>query len=146
MLCVADRWRRLGDVRLLRPVAAFAADTRRVVLSTMFPGLLALSLAGHLTIAMMVFVLASGLGVALTLPEALALVPAVMLMTVFPVSVAGWGVREGAMVVMLSFAGVTPEVGLAISLLFGLLLIVSALPGLAFWLAGRVRPAAEGVS
>ena len=152
VLCLADQWRGLSRFRALwvGVLRAFAADTRRVVLSGTFPGLVVLSLAGHLTIATMVYVLASGLagapGPVLALPEALALVPAVMLMTVFPVSVAGWGVREGGMVVMLSFAGVAPEVALAISLLFGLLMIAAALPGLAFWLAGRLRPVAGVVS
>ncbi len=146
VLCLADRWRWLGSIERLRPIAQFAADTRRVALSVQFLGLIAVSIVGHMIAAVMVYVLAVGLEVPLALFDALALVPAVVLTTVFPVSVAGWGVREGAMVVLLSFAGVAAEVALAISLLFGLLMIAAALPGLAFWLAGRARPVAEDVS
>ncbi len=146
MMCIADRMRWLNRFKLLGIFKDIAADTRRVVLSRQMVWLVAVSVAGHLIAAAMVFMVAADLGVALSLPDALALVPPVLLITMFAISIAGWGVREGGMVVMLSYADVTAEVALAISVLFGVLLIVAALPGLVFWLTSRVRPAAEDLS
>ncbi len=146
VVCLADRWAWLARADWLAPVKSFAADTRRIVCAGSFGGLLALSIAAQLCMVLAVFTLASGLGIRLALFDAVTLVPGVLLAMVIPLSVAGWGVREGAMVVMLAFAGVPGEAALAISLLLGLSMIAATLPGLAFWLAGRTRPLAAGVS
>jgi len=58
-----------------------------------------------------------------------------------PISFAGWGVREGAMVVGLGFAGVSPSEALAISLLLGVTQFAIGLPGCAIWLFRRRGPA-----
>jgi uncharacterized protein (TIRG00374 family) len=129
---VVRRWRgleKLGDL---------ASITRRAFFT--FPlalKLLALSLLGHVLASLAVFVLAEGLGEPLAFLDSLALLPSVILITMIPLSFAGWGIREGAMVVMFGFAGVTPEVALSLSVLFGIILFASSLPGFVFWLTGR---------
>ena len=60
--------------------------------------------------------------------------PLVTLIMVIPISIAGWGIREGAMVVGLGYLGVIPESALALSVLYGLLLLTIALPGGLIWL------------
>jgi len=91
--------------------------------------------------------LARGLGLPLGFADSLALVPAIMLITFFPLSVAGWGVREGAAIVLLGTAGIATDGALAVSVLFGLGLLIAGLPGLVIWLvagrAGRPRPASS---
>lgn len=139
-LAVADRAAIIERVRWLRPFAALAADTRALLRGPVFAALLVLSVAGHLVGGLTVYVLARELGIVLTPGAAMALVPAVVLITFFPISLAGWGVREGAMVLMLSFAGVPADAALALSVLFGLLLIAAALPGAVAWLVWRARP------
>lgn len=57
-------------------------------------------------------------------------VPIVFLIALLPVSFAGWGVREAGAIWLFGFAGVPREISLAISVCFGLLLVVAALPGL----------------
>lgn len=49
----------------------------------------------------------------------LLLVPPVLLITMLPISVAGWGVRETAMMVAFGYAGLPQASGINISLLFG---------------------------
>ncbi|MGE5766268.1 MAG: lysylphosphatidylglycerol synthase transmembrane domain-containing protein [Bacteroidota bacterium] len=140
-LCLLDRLtlpRRLA--RLARPFLALAGDTRRVLLSPAISvPLLALSALAQLLVAGAAWFLAQGLGVALGFADSLALVPAVILITFFPLSFAGWGVREGAAVVLLGVAGLAPDAALAVSVLLGLGLLVAGLPGLVLWLAGRRR-------
>ena len=98
----------------------------------------------HLLSALTVFVVARGIGVEVSLGQMAVLVPPVILVATLPISVAGWGVREGAMVTALGFVGVVPADAFAVSVIFGLALIVVALPGGALWLIGlrrRTRPA-----
>jgi len=56
-----------------------------------------------------------------------------MLLAMLPISVAGWGVREGAMVVAMGLLGVAREDALATSVLFGFAAAGSAIPGLLLW-------------
>lgn len=50
-----------------------------------------------------------------------------------PISIAGWGVREGAMVVGLGLVGVSSSTALSVSLLFGGVLVVVGLLGGLIW-------------
>jgi len=55
-----------------------------------------------------------------------------------PVTISGWGLREGAAVVLFPLAGSTASGGLATSVAFGLMLIVASLPG-SLAVLGRAR-------
>src|ERR1700757_2077051 len=57
-----------------------------------------------------------------------------MLIQLLPISLAGWGVREAVLVVALAPFGVPAEAALATSVLLGLCLIASSLPGGLIWL------------
>lgn len=96
-----------------------------------------LSVLGHLGSVLALWVLARGLGLNLPLVAALCLVPPVILATALPVSIAGWGIREGAMVGVLGLIGISAEAALAVSVLFGLGLVITALPGAVCWLIDR---------
>ena len=61
-------------------------------------------------------------------------VPLVILFMALPISIAGWGVREGVMVIGLGYVGVSSDAALAISLLYGFSLFIVATPGFVFWL------------
>jgi hypothetical protein len=54
-----------------------------------------------------------------------------------PISVGGWGVREGAMVVALHGLGIPAEEALLPSVLFGLCAVIATLPGAIFWVSTR---------
>lgn len=124
--------------RRARPFTALAADTRRVLLAPATAiVLLLLSAAAQLLTVGAVHLLATGLGLALTFADSLALVPGIVLITFFPLSVAGWGVREGAAVLLLGLAGLAADAALAISVLLGLGSLVAALPGCLLWLKSR---------
>ena len=88
------------------------------------------------------YVIGQGLGVQLRFLDCLVLLPPVFLIAMLPISVAGWGVREGLVIVALGLAGVPPSSSLAISVCFGLGLIVISLPGGILWLfSKRSEPA-----
>ena len=64
-------------------------------------------------------------------------VPPVFLLTIVPISLAGWGIREGAMVGIFMLIGADETKVLAMSILYGLLLIISSLPGSYFWVKSK---------
>lgn len=122
--------------RIARGLLVLAALGRRLTFAPrrLLPSL-ALSAAGLVLFSYMVFQIAQALGVRLSFIESLLLVPPVLLVTAIPVSLAGWGLREGAMVVALGFVGVAPAAAFAISVLFGIALAAASLPGAVLWLA-----------
>jgi hypothetical protein len=82
------------------------------------------------------------LGLRYDLMTYFAIVPPALVLTIIPVSIAGWGVREGALVGLFSLIGANKTAVLMMSLLYGLTLIVVSLPGLVTFLKGRQhRPA-----
>jgi len=133
--------------RALRLLAEMAADARRVLLA---PGLslvlLLLSAAAQFLSILAFYFLAEGLGLKLDFAAACAVVPAVILITFVPVSFAGWGVREGASIVMLGAVGLSGDQAVALSVLFGLALILAGLPGLGLWLRGTAGRARESTT
>jgi len=77
-----------------------------------------------------------GVGAPLGYATWLVVVPPVALIQLVPISLAGWGVREAAVVSLLGAFGVPPANALATSLLVGLCQIAIALPGGLIWLSG----------
>ncbi len=105
--------------------------------------LLGASLLIQVLNVIVMYVIAIGLGVEARFVEFLVLVPPVMLLAMLPISFAGWGVREGAMAVALSLVGIGAEQSVAVSVCFGLSLIVLGLPGGLIWFI--VRKGGAGV-
>lgn len=124
-----------------KPFAELAADFRGLFLSPARAALLiGSSLLIHLMTIAMLYVMAAALNIDAPLVDFVIVVPAVILVTTLPISVAGWGVREGAMIVGLGQVGVGSAEALAISLCFGLLQLAAGLPGGVLWLFERSRP------
>jgi glycosyltransferase 2 family protein len=122
-----------------------AAVMRKVFLAwPLAAQLFGISLLGHFLSSLGLFALAQGLGASLSLWQCLGLLPAVILITLVPLSFAGWGIREGAMVVMLGYAGVSPVMALSLSVLLGVGLLAASLPGLLLWLLGWPRVGKPG--
>ena len=87
-------------------------------------------------------VLANGAGYLVSLPSAAvvaALCSLLLLSMVIPVTVSGWGVREGAAVILWPMAGLPAEQGVALSVAYGALIFVSSLPGALFLFSSPVR-------
>ncbi len=93
-----------------------------------------LSIVMHAMTGMAIYEVARGLGLSIGLLECVVLTPPISLITVLPISMAGWGVREAGMVTALAFAGIAAHDALVVSILFGLLLMLISIPGGVFWL------------
>lgn len=73
---------------------------------------------------------AQAVGVALPWPAALPLIAAALAAMILPVSIAGWGLREGVAAALWPLAGVAPQAAVAAGIAFGLASLAAALPGL----------------
>ena len=67
------------------------------------------------------------------------IVPPAIYLTIIPISMAGWGVREGVLVGLFSLIGADKPTVLAMSIIYGFTLIIISLPGLIIYLKGRRR-------
>ncbi len=93
-----------------------------------------LSIIGQIAISVVVYCLARAQGLTIPFFDLLLLMPPVVLLTVLPISIGGWGVRETAMVASLGLVSVSPNAALLISLQMGALAGVLSLPGGGVWL------------
>ncbi len=80
-------------------------------------------------------------GVELSTGALMTVVPLILFSMVLPVSVSGWGVREAAAAASAASAGLTPDSAVAVSIAYGLIVLVSSLPGLFVLL--MLRPGEE---
>lgn len=135
LLWIIDRLPLPMRDRRLGKVYKIGADWRLMVREPQYFLPMALtSLAVQVLIAMEIWCLALAVGVDLPVAPTLAVVPTVMLLLLIPISIAGWGVREQAMVIGLGLMGVDPAASLTISLLFGLVTLANGLMCLPAWL------------
>lgn len=98
---------------------------------------LALSVVVHALITLCVIMIAAGLAAPVSLLDGFTLIPAAMLIATIPVSINGWGLREGAMIACLGLAGVSASDAFVVSVLFGIGQFLVALPGAIYWLTPR---------
>jgi uncharacterized protein (TIRG00374 family) len=128
---IPNRW---THWKIIQGMSIFSFKGRKVVFS--YHGLVSiiLSLVIQLSFVFAVWLLAYGMELDIELSSMLLIVPITNLLMALPISIAGWGVREGVMITGLGYLSVDPEAALALSILYGLLMLVVALPGLIGWL------------
>ncbi len=135
-LASADRWlsTAAGLAKWGRALATVAQALQQLGRQ---PGTLAavvlFGAAANLCPVVCVQLLAWALGLQLDAPAALLLVGGTVLVTVLPVSLGGWGLREAAMVLLGRSVGLVAHEALVLSLGFGLLQLLAALPGGLLW-------------
>ena len=66
-------------------------------------------------------------------------VPALILFSLIPVSLAGWGLRETGAIALLGMIGIPAEESFAMSVSYGLVLLVTVVPGLLLFLKRSPR-------
>ena len=123
--------------RLLNSFEQCAADARSLLRK--WPDsfiVLFLSLVNQTILGLIVCMLARAMGNHIDFLAAVFLFPFVLLLSMIPISLAGWGLREGAMVVLFALLGMPREIALGVSILFGICMLLSALPGACLWLFG----------
>jgi glycosyltransferase 2 family protein len=95
------------------------------------PKLAVMSLLIHILAAVIAWCVARSIAAPVLFIQVLQLVPPLMLITMVPISIAGWGLREASFGLAFGYAGLETSEGINVSLLFGAVyFIVGALGGL----------------
>lgn len=120
---------------VFRGVQHLGADARSLLRHPFVSGYaLALGAANSVLLSLITYVLANGLGESVSFFDCLVLVPPVLLVTTLPITVAGWGVRETAMMAAFGIVGMPGDASVSMSLIIGFIFLILSLPGGMFWL------------
>jgi glycosyltransferase 2 family protein len=131
-----DRARASRLVRLMIEAATVGRHFRRPGAKLLLAGAASVIIA--LINSAVFFVLLLGLGVVPEMAFGCALlVPAVLEIAMLPISIAGWGVREGVAIVAFSAFGVPAIVAFGSSVLFALIVLALGLVGGLLWLVDQ---------
>lgn len=149
VILILGGWRprgALADWRLSRLAFEIAAAARRALFGRHSGPLVAgCSIVVHFLTVFSAWSLARAIAISPNALDFLILIPPVMLIAMVPISVGGWGIREGAMVIAFGYAGMEQSQALAVSVLMGAAgLLVGAIGG-AVWLSER-RPGRAAVA
>lgn len=80
---------------------------------------------------------AKATGTSMSVVQTAVLVPLILLTMILPLTISGWGLREGAAAGLFPLIGASAQAGMAASLAFGLMFLASTLPGLLVLLIQR---------
>ncbi len=117
-------WRGRGHVARFRRAVQEALLARDVFLRQLVASLLIVASYVGVYLCCMRMI-----GIDTPLATAAPLVPWVLLAMAIPLSIAGWGVREGAAALVWQATGLDPAQGVAISISYGVVILLSSLPG-----------------
>ena len=120
---VKSNW--IGVLRRLLMVIEFFLNNLRHSLPPLLVGILGFCFMSFLVSSISYF-----MNINLSFWTCLVIFPSVFLVMSLPISIAGWGIREGAMVIALGYIGISPNQSISLSIAFGLVLLAGALPGL----------------
>ncbi len=100
---------------------------------------IAMSFVVHLLTVLAAWGAAHAAHASLDFTQALFLVLPVILIATIPISIAGWGVRESAMILAFSYAGLAETDGLVVSILYGAATLALGAIGGLVWVASGYR-------
>ena len=123
---------------------ACAVIANRVIFSRKRgPRIAVLSVLVHVLAVVIAWCVVQSIAAPVVFSQIFQLVPPVMLITMLPISIAGWGVREATMGLAFGYAGLMTNEGINVSLLFGAVsFVVGAFGGLV-WIFSAEK-AAQG--
>jgi len=102
------------------------------------PKIAVLSVLVHVLAVVIAWCVVRSIAAPVLFGQVFQLVPPVMLITMMPISIAGWGVREATMGLAFGYAGLLTNEGVNVSLLFGAVyFIVGAFGGLVWILSAE---------
>jgi uncharacterized membrane protein YbhN (UPF0104 family) len=120
----------------LRHVHACGEVANKVLFNTRSgPKVVALSLAIHMLAVAAAWCCVMAIHASASFMQIFLLIPPIMLITMLPISIAGWGVREASMTVAFGYAGLMTAEGTVVSILFGIVTFIAGAIGGLIWIS-----------
>lgn len=114
---------------------ACAVIANRVIFSREHgPKIAVLSLLVHVLVVVIAWCIVRSIAAPVLFGQVFQLIPPVMLITMLPISIAGWGVREATMGLAFGYAGLAANEGVNVSLLFGCVSFIVGVFGGLIWI------------
>ena len=107
------------------------------------PAIVILSFLLHLLAVVIAWCVVQSIAAPVGFKETFLLIPPVMLITMLPISIAGWGVREATMGLAFGYAGLVTNEGVNISLLFGAVYFIAGAVGGLVWIFSAEKAAKD---
>ncbi|MBN8981864.1 MAG: lysylphosphatidylglycerol synthase transmembrane domain-containing protein [Pseudomonadota bacterium] len=125
-------WKWLTTFWPTKHVHACSVIANRVIFNRRSgPKIAVLSISIHVMAVVIAWCAVRSISAPAAFEQLFMLVPPIMLITMLPISIAGWGVREATMMVAFGYAGLAQTDGTIVSLLFGATsFVVGAIGGL----------------
>src|ERR1700712_4460202 len=125
-------------------VHACAVIANRVIFSRdRGPKIAVWSLLVHVLAVVIAWCVVQAIAAPVLFSQVFQLMPPVMLITMLPISIAGWGVREATMALAFGYAGLMANEGINVSLLFGAVSFLVGIVGGLVWIFSPEK-AAQG--
>jgi hypothetical protein len=125
-------------------VHACAVIANRVIFSRKnTPAIAALSLLVHCLAVVIAWCVVQSITAPVTFGQTFLLIPPVMLITMLPISIAGWGVREATMALAFGYAGLITNEGINVSLLYGAVSFIAGAIGGLVWIFSAEKAAKD---
>jgi uncharacterized membrane protein YbhN (UPF0104 family) len=97
------------------------------------PKIAVLSLSVHVLAVVIAWCAVRSIAAPVNFEQVFMLIPPIMLITMMPISIAGWGVREATMMVAFGYAGLAQTDGTVVSILFGAVSFIVGCAGGLVW-------------
>lgn len=107
------------------------------------PKIAVLSALVHVLAVVVAWCVVQSIAAPVVFSQIFQLIPPVMLITLLPISIAGWGVREATMGLAFGYAGLLANEGVNVSLLFGAVYFIVGIVGGLVWILSPEK-AAQG--
>jgi len=140
-------WSWLKTFWPLRHIHACSVIANQVIFNrSSGPKIAVLSLLIHVMAVVIAWCAVRSIAAPAAFEQLFMLIPPIMLITMLPISIAGWGVREATMMVAFGYAGLAQTDGTVVSLLFGASsFIVGAIGGLVWILSAEKTSGSKGI-
>jgi|HubBroStandDraft_2_1064218.scaffolds.fasta_scaffold101846_1 uncharacterized membrane protein YbhN (UPF0104 family) len=125
---------RFAILRHFNTAASLAYDIFTSIQSATW--IIGLSVVIHALLIVAAWLVAKSVAVPLDALHAVLIIPPVLLIAALPISIAGWGVRESAMVMAFAYCGLPQADGLLVSALLGFAIFVIGIVGGLVWVIG----------
>lgn len=123
-------------------IHACAVIANRVIFSRRNePQIALLSLLIHVLAVVIAWCVVQSIAAPVGFSQVFLLIPPVMLITMLPISIAGWGVREATMALAFGYAGLVTNEGINVSLLYGAVTFVAGAIGGLVWIFSAEKAA-----
>jgi glycosyltransferase 2 family protein len=105
------------------------------------PKIAVLSFSIHVLAVVIAWCAARSIAAPADFEQVFMLIPPIMLITMMPISIAGWGVREATMMVAFGYAGLAQTDGTVVSILFGAVSFIVGCAGGLVWIFSAEKTA-----